>query len=341
RSVRGEVPGWTIEGLPLEALTTRLQGHGLSKLCRHRQERRVTRIDLDDVRRPRCKHLALQVGRDHLVAGADDGGGRHFFPTRRSYALLERGVALRPQLTYRPLLGCGIAASIQERGSALGIRHRHPTVELLDPGQPLAATDVSHRLPALGYIGADVHELLNLRRTRGGHRDHHSAIRMGAQDHRPRDPGDRSPDSGGIRRKADGLSRPGTHAWKVDGPADEAALHQLRRESLPTPSAMPCAVHQHYRRRTLRHHEARRDLRRAASKAACRRSATVAPPFLRFVPRWLSRSSSMKSSHSPGPPSSRRRARMDISSVTGRCRRPQAPMWASRGTSLMAFSVRL
>src|SRR6185312_595863 len=104
--------------------------------------------------------------------------------------------------TYCPSLGCSIAASIQERVSALSIRHRQPTVELLDPGQPFAATDVSHRLPALGYIGADVHELLNLGRTCGGHGDHHSAIRMGAQDHRSRDLSDRSPDSGGICRKA-------------------------------------------------------------------------------------------------------------------------------------------
>src|SRR6185503_5723335 len=77
-----------------------------------------------------------------------------------------------------------------------------------------------------------------------------------------------------------------------------------------------------------------------ARYAFCKRSATLGPFFLRFTPRWVSRNSSMKSAHSFGPPSSSSCARIESSSVTGRCRRPHTDICASTGKSSMPLSVR-
>nr|WP_280950256.1 ATP-binding cassette domain-containing protein [Rhizobium sp. WYCCWR10014] len=87
------------------------------------------------------------------------------------------------------------------------------------------------------------------------------------------------------------------------------------------------------------------DLARTSRNAAVSFASTgevdvpLAPPIGSAM--WICRRSSMNSSQSGGPPSSRSCARMLSSSLTGRCRRPQAPIMAKTGTSWIAGSIRL
>src|SRR5689334_5783384 len=56
------------------------------------QERRVTRIQLDDLRGPRSKHLALRAGRYRHVVGTDDVCRSDGLPRGSRHGLLEGGV---------------------------------------------------------------------------------------------------------------------------------------------------------------------------------------------------------------------------------------------------------